>query len=138
LTILVAESDPADALLLEQGFFCAGVHSPVTFVDDGQEAMDYLRGAPPFQNRAAHPLPSLLVMELNLPRRSGYDVLKWLQCQPPAHRMLIVVLSSCSRPEDIDRAYALGADAYVLKPADAGELTDVARHLKNYWLETNA
>jgi CheY-like chemotaxis protein len=135
LVILVAEKDPCDALLLEQALFQAGLHVPTHFVDDGQEAIEYLRGDPPFNNRAAYPLPTLFLLDLHLPRTSGFDLLRWLGRGSPLNRGLVVVLSSSAEKEDIRSAYALGADSYLIKPADAGELVNVAAHLKNYWLE---
>ncbi len=135
LVILVAEKDPCDALLLEQALFHAGLHVPTHFVDDGQEAIEYLRGDPPFNNRTAYPLPTLLLIDLHLPRTSGFDLLRWLGRRSPLNRSLVVVLSSSVEKEDIRTAYALGADSYLVKPADAGEMVSVAAHLKNYWLE---
>lgn len=116
LAILVAENDPCDALLLEQAIFQAGLHVPLHFVTDGQDAIDYLRGHPPFDNRAAHPLPTLLLLELDLPGVNGLGVLQWLQRQPGLSRIHVVILSSCSEREAIHQAYTLGADSYLLKP----------------------
>ena len=135
LSILVAESDPCDALLLEQALLCSGMHVPTHFVADGEEAIVYLRGDPPFDNRWAHPLPTLLLLELRLARTSGFDVLQWLQDQPGLSQVLVVVFSSSREAEDVLRAYALGADSYLIKPSDQAELINVAAHLKNYWLE---
>jgi CheY-like chemotaxis protein len=135
LSILAAEDDPCDALLLEQALFCAGLRVPTHFVEDGQEAIGYLRADPPFSNRITYPLPTLLLLKLDLPRVNGFEVLRWLRSQPGLSRTLIVVFSPSSKPEDIRHAYALGADSYLLKPSDAGEFISVAAHLKNYWLE---
>ena len=137
LNILIAEHDACDALLLEQALFQAGVHAPTHFVNDGEETIAYLRGDPPFANRHTHPLPTLLLLAMNLPRGASFDVLRWLRRNPGLTRMLIVVLSSSAEYEEIRRVYAMGADSCVIKPSDAGEVINVATHLKNYWLEMN-
>jgi CheY-like chemotaxis protein len=137
LRILVAEDDPCDALLLEQALFSVGVNAPAHFVDDEEEAIEYLRGDPPFGNRAAHPLPTLLLLDLSMSRLNGFAALKWLGRQPGLSRILIVAFGSSADCEAIHHAYALGADSCVLKPRDAGEMINVAAHLKNYWLENN-
>lgn len=135
LRILVAEDDPCDALLLEQALFKAEVHVPIHFVDDGEEAVAYLRGDPPFANRSSHQLPTLLLMSLGMPRMSGFDVLHWLRLQPELGAMLVVLCGSSRKPADIENAYALGADAYLVKPADAADLVEAANWLKRYWLD---
>jgi CheY-like chemotaxis protein len=130
LTILVAEDDPNDALLLELAFAEAGVNTPLHFVRDGIEVMDYLQGVPPFDNRAKHPLPSLLVLDLKMPRVDGFQVLGWLRQQPGLNRLSVAVLTgSCWRAE-IDRAYALGANFCLNKPLDVRQLVHVVRRME--------
>ena len=133
--ILVAEDDPVDAFLLQRAFGKAGVSQRVQFVVDGQQAIDYLRGAPPFHNRARYPFPVLLILDLKLPRLSGLDVLTWLCRQPQLNRLHTVVLSGSPNPEDIERAYAFGADYCMLKPTGEAKLVEAARHLKRHWLD---
>jgi len=137
LSILVAEDDPCDALLLEQAFFSAGVNVPIHFVDDGQEAIDYLLGKPPFDNRLEHPLPTLLVLNLKMSRLDGIDLLRWLCRQPDLSGVPTVVFASSWAPEDIEVAYASGADFYMVKPDDPAEFITVAEHLSQYWLDFN-
>ena len=132
--ILVAEDDPQDAFLLQRAFWKAGVSQAVHFVADGQQAIDYLRGAPPFHNPSRHPFPVLLVLDLKLPKLSGLDVLTWLSRQPHLNRLPTVVLSGSQDPEEIDLAYAFGADYCMLKPTGADQLVEAARHLKRHWL----
>jgi CheY-like chemotaxis protein len=100
--------------------------------------MDYLQGKPPFQNPVRHPLPNLLLLDLKLPRVTGFEVLEWLRSHPDLRHMLVVVFSSSDQPEDINRAYALGANSYVVKPLDPDELVRVVERLQNYWLKINA
>jgi len=137
LTVLVAEDDLGDTLLLQRAFTKAGVRVPVCFAQDGQEVLDYLQGKPPFENPILHPLPTLLLLDLKLPRLDGFEVLKWLRAQPGLKHIVVVVFSSSVYPEDISRAYALGANSYVVKPHDPDELVRTVDRLQRYWLNIN-
>ena len=130
LTILVAEDDPNDALLLKLAFGQAGVNAWPHFVGDGKEAIDYLRGEPPFNDRVRHPWPDLLVLDLKMPRTSGFEVLEWLRQCPDLKPLGVLVLSGSHCQADIDRAYALGANFYCTKPLDFKQLVSVAEGLE--------
>ncbi len=137
LRILVAEDELGDVLLLKRAFQKAGVNAPIYFARDGQEVLDYLQGTPPFDNPVEHPLPSLLLLDLNLPRVNGFEVLEWLRQQPGLSQLRVVVFSASERPEDINQAYALGANSYVFKPQDSDHLVQIVAGLQNYWLSIN-
>jgi CheY-like chemotaxis protein len=137
LRILVAEDEVGDVLFLKRAFAKAGVSSPVYFAGDGQEVLDYLEGYPPFDNPVEYPLPNLLLLDLGLPRVNGLEVLSWVRQHPTLHQMLVVVLSSSEDPEEIQRAYELGANAYVVKPHNPANLVDVVRRVQEYWLGIN-
>jgi CheY-like chemotaxis protein len=135
--MLVAEDEPNDVMLLKRAFFKAHVEAAIDYVRDGQEVIDYLKGNPPFDNPVENPLPNLLLLDLKMPRLNGFEVLKWLQDQPFLHRLPVVIFSSSAQPEDLARAYELGAASYVVKPRDAQEFMDVVAALKKYWVEIN-
>jgi DNA-binding NarL/FixJ family response regulator len=101
-------------------------------VADGDLATSYLGGLPPFEDRASHPTPGLVLMDLKLPKRSGHEVLEWLRGQPGMDRLPVVILSSSTERADIERAYALGANAYVPKRGDLQELIELVRGLVTY------
>jgi CheY-like chemotaxis protein len=126
MKILVAEDDPNDSFLLRRAFSKAGVTVPIHFVRDGQEAIDYLQGKPPFVDVINTP-PTMLLLDLKMPRLNGFDVLKWLRHQPALKGIFVVVLSSSGLEEDRRQAYALGADSYIMKPNDAQQLTALAQ-----------
>jgi CheY-like chemotaxis protein len=134
LRILVAEDDAADALLLKRAFAKARVNLPIYFARDGQQVMDYLLGNPPFDNPVEFPLPNLLLLDLKLPRVSGFAVLEWLRNYPGLNHLLVVVFSASRSSEDVTRAYALGANAYIMKPHEPEELVRIVERLQNYWL----
>ncbi|HYG34684.1 MAG TPA: response regulator [Clostridia bacterium] len=133
LRILVAEDELGDVLLLQRAFTKARVAKPIYFARDGQEVMDYLQGRPPFENPVVFPLPNLLLLDLKLPRVSGFEVLEWLRHYPGLRRMIVVVFSASNQPEDVARAYSLGANSYVVKPQDPSELVRVVERLQKHW-----
>jgi CheY-like chemotaxis protein len=135
LRVLVAEDDEIDAFLLERAFTRAEVVAPVKFVRDGQEAVDYLSGESRARDRSTHPLPSLVLLDLKMPRLDGFDVLKWLRHDPDLRRLCVVVFTSSNEPTDVNLAYDLGANSYAVKPTDPASLDSFVRSLRDYWLE---
>jgi len=136
-TILVAEDDPTDAFFLQRAFAKTGVSVGLKFVRDGQEAIDYLRGEAPFADRAAHPMPQLLMLDLKMPRLNGFEVLHWLKAQPGLKRLLVIVFSSSAEAGDINQAYDLGANSYLVKPHATEQLLELVNRVQKYWLEAN-
>jgi CheY-like chemotaxis protein len=135
--ILVAEDLPDDVVLLKHAFAKAGVNAPLRFVADGQEAVEYLKGENRYADRASYPLPALLLLDLNMPRLNGFDVLKWVRGQTGLCRLPIIVFTSSEQPRDVNRAYELGANSYLVKPPVLGRLQQIAQHLGDYWLKVN-
>jgi len=135
--ILVAEDDPTDAYFFERAFRRAGLPVTLHFVRDGQEVLDYLQGEGQFADRTRYPLPQLLLLDLKMPRLDGFDVLEWVRKQPSMSGVLIVIFSSSEEPRDINRAYGLGANSYLVKPHSMAELTALVGQFKKYWQEAN-
>ena len=135
--ILLAEDDPNDVLLLRRAFRLAGLPEPEQVVSDGEEAVAYLDGAGEYADRERHPLPGLLLLDLKLPRRSGFEVLEWVRGDPRVSALPIVVLTSSRQPGDVERAYALRANSYLVKPATQGGLREMVQALDLYWLRMN-
>jgi CheY-like chemotaxis protein len=101
----------------------------------GEEAVDYLAGDGGFADRDRHPFPTLMLLDLQLPRRSGHEVLQWLRAQAEdLKRLPVVVLTSSREPRDINRAYELGANSYLVKPVSFDALLDLVQLLERYWL----
>ena len=135
--ILHVEDEENDLLLLKLAFEDAGITLPVQVVTDGQMAIDYLGGAGLFADRAKFPLLSLVILDLKLPRKSGFEVLEWMRAQPLLRRMVVIICTSAEHEQDIARAYELGANSYVLKPMNIAERIETVRRLKAWWLECN-
>jgi CheY-like chemotaxis protein len=135
--VLIAEDDPSDVFLLRRAFTLAQIPATLHFVRDGQEAIDYLEGDAAYRDRAEYPLPDLMLLDLKMPKLNGFDVLLWLRRQPGLKRLLVTVLTSSDQPNDINRAYDLGANSYLLKPHNSSELSELVAQVKSYWLDLN-
>ncbi len=131
-TILLAEDNSNDVLLLRRAFRKAGVANRLEVVSDGEEAIAYLAGDGGYADRERHPLPSLVLMDVELPRKSGFEVLTWLRQQPGLRRLPVALLGASDRPTDIRRGYEAGANAYHVKPDALDELVAMARTFTTY------
>ena len=133
-TVLLVEDDLNDIFLVKRAFKMAQVKNPLQVVTDGQEAMLYLRGEGKYSDRDAYPLPKLMVMDIRMPRRSGFEVLQWVKGSTGALRRIpIVIVSSSDNPDDINRAYELGANAYMVKPVDFRAVEHLFHSITQYW-----
>jgi CheY-like chemotaxis protein len=133
--ILVAEDDTTDAYFFQRAFRRAGIPVMLHFVRDGQEVIDYLQGEGQFADRAAHPRPQLVLLDLRMPRVNGFEVLEWIRQQPRFNDLQVVIFSSSGEPKDVNRAYGLGANSYLVKPHSMDELTALVGRFKKFWLE---
>jgi len=136
-TILLVEDDPNDVLLIQRAFRKSNVANPIQVVGDGEEAIAYLSGRGPYADRERYPLPVLLLLDLKLPRKSGFEVLEWLRQQPGLKRLPVAVLTSSAETPDINRAYDLGANSYLVKPVRFEGLLRMVQTLNLYWLIIN-
>lgn len=137
IAILYVEDEETDVVLLQHVLAKADIHNPLQTVKDGKAAKDYLAGEGSFADRRLHPLPGLVLLDLNLPYWSGFEVLEWIRQQPQLRRLPVVVFTSSSRPDDIARAYDAGANAYVVKPNALADLVTLALVLRDFWLIHN-
>lgn len=135
--LLHVEDDPNDVLLLQRAFKKANVPINIQAVNDGDKAVAYLGGAEGFGDREKFPLPSLILLDLKMPRKSGLEVLAWIRGQDKLRRLLVVIFTSSKHDEDINRAYDLGANSYLVKPVGFDMLVETAKLLNQYWLTTN-
>lgn len=135
--VLLAEDEPNDVFLLKHAFEKASVENPLYTVSDGQEAIDYLSGTGKFSDRIQFPFPNLLILDLKMPRKTGLQVLQWLQNDQKLRNLPTIILSSSAHPDDVDKAYLLGANAFIVKPLSVQERTELARMIKCFWLVMN-
>jgi len=137
LLILHVEDDPNDVLLLQRACKKAGLNVQIEAVGDGDKAVNYLSGAEPYSNREQHPLPTLVLLDLKMPRRSGLEVLAWIRSQPSLRRLLVAVFTSSKHDEDINKAYELGANSYLVKPVGFDALVELMKMVNQYWFTIN-
>jgi CheY-like chemotaxis protein len=134
--ILQVDDDPNDVFLLQHAMRKAGVANHIQVASDGQQAIDYLKGAGKFSDRQKYPLPCLVLLDLKLPYVMGLDVLEWIR-QQPGRGLIVIILTASAEDADIATAYRLGANAFLTKPSTASKLEDIAKAIKDFWLMHN-
>ena len=135
-TLLWVEDDPDDILLGERALAKAGFET-LRIVRDGDQAISYLGGKGEFSDRTRFPIPSLVLLDLKLPRKSGFEVLRWIRGAGGPRRMPVVILTSSQEQRDIDRAYDDGANAYLVKPVDTRTFAEMVSGLHHFWALLN-
>lgn len=135
--ILLAEDDPNDVLLIQRAFAKAGLPEVLKTVRDGEEAIQYLDGRGGYSDRTLFPVPFLVLLDLKMPGTDGFEVLSWARAQPDLKRLLIVVLTSSNFQSDVDRAYELGANSYLVKPVELKDMVNLIQRFEAYWTELN-
>ena|SRR5947208_2340555 len=135
--ILLAEDDEEHIALVLRAFKRASLLNPVHIVRHGEEAIAYLKGEDKYANRAEYPLPALLLLDLRMPRKNGFEVLKWIRQDPGVCNLRVVVLSTSEDMQDVNRAYTLGANSFLVKPAEFEQFVSVLHALQGYWLWMN-
>lgn len=135
--ILIAEDMPTDARLIARSIKKALIANPLVFVNDGQKAIDYLAGEGEYADRSKHPLPVLMLLDLKMPLRDGFEVLTFIRSTDGLRRLPVVVLTSSGRSPDVSRAYELGANSYLVKPVEGDALVEMFRQLDLYWFMMN-
>jgi CheY-like chemotaxis protein len=135
--ILLVEDTRDDVLLIQRAFRRARLNVALHVVNDGEAAVAYLAGVGDYADREQHPLPVLVLLDLKLPRRSGFEVLAWIRQQPGLQRLPVVMLTSSEQIQDVNRAYEVGANSYLVKPVGFDALLEMVRMLDLYWLLWN-
>lgn len=136
-TILLVEDDPNDVVLVQRAFHKAGLPNLLKTVSNGAQTIDYLRGDGAYANRDRFPLPFLILLDLKMPGTDGFEVLRWARAEPELKRLLIVVLTSSLLQADVDRAYELGANSYLVKPVEFDQMLHLVQRFEAYWTEIN-
>ncbi len=132
--VLYVEDEEDDVFFMRNAFKRLGIEDYFHAVDDGERAISYLAGREPYADRACHPMPGVVLLDLNLPIRSGFEVLEWLRSQQQFRTLPVVIFSSSGRMEDRRRAEELGATEYLLKPTSGAQFFDTAQQLAKTWL----
>ena len=134
-TILVVEDDPADAYFLQKAFDRILANCAVNRVADGEEAKAYLQGTGSYSDRRAFPLPSVILLDLRMPRMNGFEFLAWLRQHPDLKIIPAVIYSSSDNPSDVRKAYEAGANSFLHKRLSMNSVQETMRSFARYWLE---
>jgi CheY-like chemotaxis protein len=137
-TILYVDDDDNDVLLLKHALRCAALRFNVQVVNNPEDAGAYLEGRGAYSDRARHPLPDLVVLDLKMPRMHGLEILSWIRSQARFEELAVAVLTASNHLPDINRAYELGANFYLIKPVELAELVASIRGMITYWMWSNA
>ena len=113
----------------------SGITRPIRVVAHGQAAIDYLGGANGYGDREKYPLPFLVFLDLKMPQKSGLEVLEWIRRQVNLQTMLVIILTTSREESDVQRAYRLGVNAFLVKPPNAAQLTDLMKLVNAFWIE---
>lgn len=123
-TILLVDDNEDDVFIMRTVFRKVGISNPVQVLTNGEEAIQYLSGEGEFADRERFPLPAIILLDLNMPRVNGFEVLNWIRKQPGLKRLIVEVLTASSRPGDVERAFDAGANSYLVKPSRMEELIE--------------
>lgn len=135
--ILLVEDDANDVLLIQRAFQKAGLQNSLKVVRNGDEAIEYLSGESDYSDRKRFPLPFLILLDLKMPGTDGFEVLGWARNVPSLKRLLIVVLTSSNLQADVDKAYEMGANSYLVKPVEFDDMVNLIKRFEAYWTEIN-
>ena len=135
--ILQVEDEESDVLFVQMAAEHAGIIMPLQVVRDGREAIEYLAGKGKFADREQHPLPCVVLLDLKLPHVPGLEVLKFIRSQPQLASLVVIVFTSSDQNSDIEAAYRLGANSYIVKPLNPADLSNILSLIKAYWLRLN-
>ena len=133
--VLYAEDEPDDAFFMRYAWEQAKVDNPLVVVKNGKEAIDYLAGQGDFADRQRHPFPCLLLLDLKLPIKNGFEVLTWIRQQPAIASLKVVVVSASEQESDINLARTLGTVDYIVKPTSPIRLSEIIRDRIPVWLD---
>jgi CheY-like chemotaxis protein len=138
ITIVVADDDPDDRMLMKDALEENRLADDLHFVENGEELMDYLNHRGKYLDPAGSPRPGLVLLDLNMPKKDGREALREIDVDPRLRSIPIVVMTTSEAEEDIERSYGLGANSFITKPVTFAALVDVTRMLGRYWLDVVA
>lgn len=135
--VLLIEDSEGEALLVKQSFREAGFAEPIHWINNGERAIAYLSGDGPYADREAHPLPDIILLDLNMPNVDGYQFLHWIRRQPLLSKTFVVILTGEINPKRIQMAYQLGANSFLSKSAGPEEYRNFVEFLRGFALVSN-
>lgn len=134
--VLYADDDPEDRMLAQDAFEDSQIDGQLRFVEDGEELLAYLHRRAPFSDEEQNPLPRFILLDLNMPRKDGREVLREIKTHEKLRHIPVIILTTSRAEEDIANAYGLGSNSFITKPVTYEQLVEVMRQLGSYWLDT--
>lgn len=135
ITILMADDDEDDCLMTKEALLDDRLANDIHFVADGEELLDYLYHRGKYSDLNSAPIPGLILLDLNMPRKDGREALQEIKSSPGLRSIPVIVLTTSREEEDVLRSYDLGANSYITKPVTFEGLSKAMRELKKYWFE---
>lgn len=133
--LLLVEDSEAEIHFFKEALRKTSIPLPLVVVSNGIDAVSYIEGSGRYSDRSRYPKPGLVLLDLKLPQKYGLEILEWLRRRPKADQVPVMVLTSSNQPEDIRKAYDLGAKAYLVKPIGMKMLLDLVQSIASYWQE---
>lgn len=131
--ILMAEDDPQDRLLAREALAEARLMNPLYCVENGEQLMRYLHREPPFDDPQVYPLPRVILLDLNMPRKDGRTCLREIKADPELKHLPVIILTTSRQEEEVLQSYELGANSFITKPVDFTQLVNIMIGLGRYW-----
>jgi len=136
VNVLMADDNPDDRFLTREAFYEANLKNKLDFVENGEDLMDYLFRKNKYQNLVNEPLPGLILLDLNMPRKDGREALKEIKSNPKLRKIPVIILTTSKAEEDILKTYDLGVNSFILKPISFDDFVDVIKIISKYWFDT--
>jgi CheY-like chemotaxis protein len=133
ITVLMADDDADDRMLAKDAWEETRPANELQFVEDGEQLLDYLRNRGRYRDRLAAPLPSIILLDLNMPKKDGREALREIKSDPFLKKIPVIVLTTSRAEEDVSNSYDLGVNSFIVKPARFESLVEVMRCLAEYW-----
>ena|SRR5258706_4218654 len=133
-TILLVEDDANDALLVRKAAQKTLAGIPMQIVPNGQEALNYLSGQGIYADRAQHPFPDIVLLDLKMPVMNGFELLRWVRAQPKFRCLPVIILTGSVHESDTNMAYEEGANSYLIKPGNFNDLVETMKNVGDFWL----
>ncbi|EEF58042.1 response regulator [Pedosphaera parvula] len=136
-TILYVDDDENDVLLLKHALRCCKLSFNLQVVNDPERASAYLGGQDIYADRKLYPIPSLVLLDLKMPRMNGMEVLAWIRSQPALKHLVVIVFTASNQASEVNRAYEMGANSYLVKPVELELLVEIVKGMTQYWMTLN-
>ena len=135
MTLLMADDDEDDRIMIKDALKEANLNNPIEFVENGEELIGYLKQTGKYSDKKKSPRPGLILLDLHMPVKDGFEVLKEIKSDPDLHQIPIIILTTSKDEEDVAITYNLGANSFIIKPVSFKKLVEIVETIGKYWFE---